>query len=81
MSWKTKVQYEDMILYCEIYRNRGEIRKHFELTNTESIHCCNWFSKFDDDFIVTKDVGNTGKATWLKSTKEALQDVKKRPTI
>lgn len=65
--WKNKVLYQAMLDFCVVFRDRSEVRKKFDLTDTESRHCFNWFSKFKDDFIVEEKRGVTGKAIWLKA--------------
>ena len=73
MGWKEKIEYREFVLFCDIYRSRTEIEERFGLTKSESIHALKYFSKFDDDFLVEKDVGVTGKAWWIKSRPEALE--------
>jgi len=77
LGWKDKVDYKEMVLFCDIYRSREELEKRFKLTKTESIHALRWFAKFDDDFIIEKDVGGTGRAWWIKATKQAYEEALK----
>lgn len=81
MGWRDLVDYKDFVLYCEIFRSKKEIKEHFSLTPTEATNCVNWFSKFDEDFIIEKDVGATSKAWWFKSKPGALRDAQKSNSL
>ena len=73
MSWKEKINYSEMVKFCKIYRSKKEIQEKFNLTPIEAWHAIKWFSKFEDDFIVEKDTGNTSRAWWIKSTSDAFR--------
>ena len=68
MSWKSKVSFDEMLVFCTIFRDRNEIMKQFNMTRVESVHCFNWFCRFRDDFLVEKKRGVTSKALWIKKT-------------
>jgi len=73
MGWKEKVEFKDIVLFCDIYRTTSEIQKKFGMTPIEAWHCVKWTSKFKDDFLVEKDEGATRKAVWLKATPESYK--------
>jgi len=68
MGWKDKVNFEQLVLFCDIYRTTFEIQKEFTMTPIEAWHCVRWASKFKDDFLVEQQSGATRRAIWLKAT-------------
>ena len=77
MSWSNKVKIDDIILFCDEWKTRSQIREKFNLTNIESWHLVKWCSKLSD-IMKKKGQGATARTILYKSRQQAIQKIKEK---
>ena len=75
MVWN-KVSVNVILLFCEEWRSREEIKEKFDMSATESWHCVRWLSKLRHEVIIEKRVGLTGRKYMYKSRIRTIEAIK-----
>mgnify|MGYP007131711371 CR=1 FL=1 len=69
MGWSKKASFKDLVLFCNDWKSRNDIKRHFKLTAVESWHCFRWLKKLSHDFEYRMNVGHTARSHHVRSRK------------
>lgn len=73
MSWSDKVSFKQLVLFCQDWRSRQELKDEFSLSPVESWHCFKWLKKLDHDFDYRMNVGHTARSQHVKARVEIVK--------
>ena len=69
MSWDDKANIKDILLFCDNWKTREEIKERFDLSNIESWHCVRFLANLNHEVTVEKRVGSTRRAYRFQTRK------------
>ena len=76
-GWDRKVSVNELLLFCEGGKTRGEISDEFKLTPAESWSATKYLSKLRTDIVVQKNKGRTHRVFVFTTYSSVIKDLKK----
>jgi len=76
MAWDDAAPVNEILLYCEVWRSRQDIKDHFKLSAVESWHAVSYIGKLQG-VQVEHRLGKTNRAHMFKTRTFAILEIRK----
>lgn len=76
MSWRDKVDSNELCLFCSEWKSTKDIKEHFELSTVEAYHCMKFVRGLPHDFETIDRFGTTSRSYAVKTKARVLMEIR-----